>query len=106
VARRSRSSTIGLRILGGGRSEADFSIVPSIPVWRGVPELVAMCGRFTQKVTWHEIRDLYELVGDAGNLQALGDARQITFCSLNHSSICLRAWSFVRPYRCWIRPSN
>src|SRR5215813_8921380 len=29
-----------------------------------------MCGRFTQKYTWHEIRDLYELVGDARNLQA------------------------------------
>jgi putative SOS response-associated peptidase YedK len=29
-----------------------------------------MCGRFTQKVTWHEIRDLYELVADARNLQA------------------------------------
>lgn len=28
-----------------------------------------MCGRFTQKFTWHEIRDLYELVGDARNLQ-------------------------------------
>jgi hypothetical protein len=31
----------------------------------GVLELVAMCGRFTQKYTWHEIRDLYELVGAA-----------------------------------------
>jgi putative SOS response-associated peptidase YedK len=28
-----------------------------------------MCGRFTQKFSWHEIRDLYELVGDARNLQ-------------------------------------
>jgi putative SOS response-associated peptidase YedK len=39
--------------------------------WRGADlELIAMCGRFTQKYTWHEIRDLYELVGDARNLQA------------------------------------
>jgi putative SOS response-associated peptidase YedK len=29
-----------------------------------------MCGRFTQKFTWYEIRDLYELVGDARNLEA------------------------------------
>jgi putative SOS response-associated peptidase YedK len=29
-----------------------------------------MCGRFTQRYTWHEMRDLYELVGDARNLQA------------------------------------
>lgn len=29
-----------------------------------------MCGRFTQKFSWYEIRDLYELVGDARNLQA------------------------------------
>ena len=28
-----------------------------------------MCGRFTQKYTWHEIRELYELAGDARNLQ-------------------------------------
>jgi hypothetical protein len=34
------------------------------------PELIAMCGRFTQKFTWHEICcDLYELGGDARNLQ-------------------------------------
>jgi putative SOS response-associated peptidase YedK len=35
-----------------------------------MPELVAMCGRFVQKFTWYEIRDLYESVGDARNLQA------------------------------------
>jgi putative SOS response-associated peptidase YedK len=29
-----------------------------------------MCGRFTQKFTWNDIRDLYELVGAARNLQA------------------------------------
>jgi putative SOS response-associated peptidase YedK len=29
-----------------------------------------MCGRFTQKFTWHEIRGLYELVGAARNVQA------------------------------------
>jgi putative SOS response-associated peptidase YedK len=29
-----------------------------------------MCGRFTQTHTWREIRDLYELTGDARNLQA------------------------------------
>jgi putative SOS response-associated peptidase YedK len=28
-----------------------------------------MCGRFTQKFSWHEVRDLYELVGAAHNLQ-------------------------------------
>ncbi len=28
-----------------------------------------MCGRFTQKFTWHEIRDLYELMSAARNLQ-------------------------------------
>lgn len=28
-----------------------------------------MCGRFTQNFTWHEIRDLYELIGAARNLQ-------------------------------------
>lgn len=29
-----------------------------------------MCGRFTQKFTWYEIRDLYELAGAARNVQA------------------------------------
>jgi putative SOS response-associated peptidase YedK len=28
-----------------------------------------MCGRFTQKFTWYEVRDLYELMGAARNLQ-------------------------------------
>lgn len=36
----------------------------------GVPEPVVMCGRFTQKLGWHEIRDLYELRGAVRNLQA------------------------------------
>src|SRR5262249_2555463 len=35
----------------------------------GTLELVAMCGRFMQKFTWHEVRDLYELTGAARNLQ-------------------------------------
>ena len=29
-----------------------------------------MCGRFTQRYTWREIRDLYGLTGAARNLQA------------------------------------
>jgi putative SOS response-associated peptidase YedK len=29
-----------------------------------------MCGRFTQRYTWHEIHDLYGLTGAARNLQA------------------------------------
>jgi putative SOS response-associated peptidase YedK len=29
-----------------------------------------MCGRFTQRYTWDEIQDLYELMGAARNLQA------------------------------------
>lgn len=29
-----------------------------------------MCARFTQRYTWHEIRDLYELAGTPRNLQA------------------------------------
>jgi putative SOS response-associated peptidase YedK len=32
--------------------------------------LAAMCGRFIQRHTWYEIRDLYELTGPARNLQA------------------------------------
>jgi putative SOS response-associated peptidase YedK len=28
-----------------------------------------MCGRFTQKFSWYEISDLYELTGAARNLQ-------------------------------------
>jgi putative SOS response-associated peptidase YedK len=28
-----------------------------------------MCGRFTQKFSWYEVRDLYELMGAARNLQ-------------------------------------
>jgi putative SOS response-associated peptidase YedK len=33
------------------------------------PELITMCGRFTQKFTWYEIRDLYEFMGAARNPQ-------------------------------------
>jgi hypothetical protein len=32
--------------------------------------LVAICERFTQRDTWGEIRDLYDLTGAARNLQA------------------------------------
>jgi putative SOS response-associated peptidase YedK len=35
-----------------------------------VPEFIVMCGRFTQKLAWHEVRELYELAGPARNLQS------------------------------------
>jgi len=62
-----------------------------------------MCGRFTQKVTWHDIRDLYELVGDAGTLQAhyniapTGTVEVVRPCEKGAAELVPMRWGFV-PY--------
>ena len=67
-----------------------------------------MCGRFTQKYTWHEIRDLYELVGDARNLQAHYNIAPTDTAEVVRSSVGGTAelvpmrWGFI-PYW-WKKP--
>jgi putative SOS response-associated peptidase YedK len=61
-----------------------------------------MCGRFTQKFSWHEIRDLYELVGDARNLQphyniAPSDTAEVVRPSSGATELVPMRWGLV-PY--------
>jgi putative SOS response-associated peptidase YedK len=67
-----------------------------------------MCGRFTQKFTWHEIRDLYELVGAARNLQthyniAPTDKAEVVRSSVGGTTeLVPMRWGFI-PYW-WKKP--
>src|SRR5215470_3598875 len=56
--------------LGPDARHNRFACLPACGRPERIERIGAMCGRFSQRYTWREIRDLYDLTGAARNLQA------------------------------------
>ncbi len=66
-----------------------------------------MCARFTQKFTWYEIRDLYELTGAARNLQthyniAPTDTVEVVRPAAGGAELMPMRWGLIPPW--WKKP--